>query len=195
MKKYVIGFLAGCAFMTMATAFADDVQSIIGKTVEMTYPVSVNGESLNVPAAVIGDSAYLPVRAVSEAIGLNVGFDEKTGIALTEKEAKPVDVTPTPSATATPKITPVPTQTPTPTASGSQTTYKGHRAYVIDGETYYSYQDYWAANGRTNGYKLIDGVITIKKKDGTEYKISENDRSAVQIIDGQTYFNIKYYPE
>lgn len=46
MKKYVAGFLAGAVFVLSASAFADDIQSLIGKKIQGEAVVELNGQAL-----------------------------------------------------------------------------------------------------------------------------------------------------
>lgn len=106
MKKYLIGFVAGAIVATAATAFADDIQSLIGREVQGEFKVTVQGKELEQKALVIDGTSYAPVRAIGEAVGNIVEFDMEKGITLTRKEEQKVSPTPTP--------TPVPTPTSKP---------------------------------------------------------------------------------
>jgi len=101
MKKVLVGFLAGVIVTAAGTAYADDiVSSIVGKTVQGSFPVKVDGKQLTSQAAVIDGTSYLPVRAVGEALNKEVTFDAELGIELKEKEGTPVTA-PTQQPTAT----------------------------------------------------------------------------------------------
>lgn len=86
MKKYIIGALFGIALTLSTNVFADDIKSLIGKSIQGEFPVSVNGESLDKKAIVIDGTSFLPVKAVGDSLNLDVTFDKKTGISLKEKE-------------------------------------------------------------------------------------------------------------
>ncbi|OMD66002.1 hypothetical protein BSK62_13115 [Paenibacillus odorifer] len=75
MKKYFIGFLVGAFFTISATAFADDIQSLVGKKVQAEYTVEVNGKVLN--TVVVEGKNYAPVRSIGEAAGYEVTIDGK----------------------------------------------------------------------------------------------------------------------
>lgn len=75
MKKYIVGFLVGAFFTVSATAFADDIQNLIGKKVEAQYTVEVNGKTLK--TVVVEGSNYAPVKAFSEAAGFEVTTEGK----------------------------------------------------------------------------------------------------------------------
>lgn len=72
MKKYVIGAFAGAFLMFSVQAAAD---SWLGKEVQGTFPVYVNGEQLDTPAIVIDGNSFLPVRKMSESVNYSVNFD------------------------------------------------------------------------------------------------------------------------
>jgi len=96
MKKYLIGFMAGIIATAAGTAYADDVvESIIGKKIEGQFPVKVAGKSLATQAAVVDGTSYLPVRAIGEALNMDVTFNADLGIELKEKGVDTVPETPT----------------------------------------------------------------------------------------------------
>lgn len=104
MKKYIVGFVAGVVMAMSATAFADDIQSLIGSKVQKTANVTLNGSSIG-SAVIINNTSYAPVRVVGEASGLEVGYEN--GVIVLESE-----ISPTATPTATPSQTPVPSATP-----------------------------------------------------------------------------------
>lgn len=86
MRKYLIGMIVGIALTISATTYADDITSLIGKTVQGVFPVKVNGDILAKTAIVIDGTSYLPVRAIGDAIGYDVSFNADLGIELKQKE-------------------------------------------------------------------------------------------------------------
>lgn len=90
MKKLVVGILIGFVLAFTASAYADQIESLVGRTIEGEFPVTINGERLEKKAIVIDGTSYLPVRAIAEAVYQNVYFDADLGIALTKKEEEPV---------------------------------------------------------------------------------------------------------
>ncbi|WP_339245930.1 hypothetical protein NST58_01805 [Paenibacillus sp. FSL R10-2796] len=88
MKKQVAGFIAGAIFTLSATAFADDIQNLIGKTVQAQYTVEINGQTLN--TVVVEGKNYAPVRSIGEAAGYEVINDGKKVIL---KEGEKLDTT------------------------------------------------------------------------------------------------------
>ena len=89
MRKYIIGAMFGFSIaLCFNTSAAEVVESVIGKSVTGTFPVTVEGERLSKDAVVIDNSTYLPVRDFGEAIGYNVNFDAEMGVKMT-KTAEP----------------------------------------------------------------------------------------------------------
>lgn len=72
MRKYIIGSIIGAALMFSVQAAAD---SWVGKEVQGTFPVYVNGTQLDTPAVVIDGNSFLPVRKISESVNYSVNFD------------------------------------------------------------------------------------------------------------------------
>jgi hypothetical protein len=87
MKKFILGLLIGMALMCAGSAFADDIQSFIGKTIQGQFPVTVDGKSLDMPAIVIDGTSFLPVRSFGESVGYNVYFDPQGAIKLEKQVA------------------------------------------------------------------------------------------------------------
>ena len=89
MRKYLIGFIAG---LLIASAFPvyGAVTSMIGKQVQTENSVVVNGVELEVKAVNIDGTTYTPNRALAEALGAEIGFEDKKVIFDT-KEGEPVE--------------------------------------------------------------------------------------------------------
>ena len=101
MKKKVIGAIAGALLLTSVTVFADSA-SLVGKKVQGLFTVEQNGKKV-ADAVIIDGVAYAPVRAVSEAAGVELKVEGKK-IIMSESEttiAEPVS-TAIPEPTATP---------------------------------------------------------------------------------------------
>ena len=79
MKKFVSGLLIGFLLAIPTYAIAEQT-SMIGKTIESEYPVIIDGKELEVPAIVVDGRSFAPVRAIGEAMGLNVSFENQTVI-------------------------------------------------------------------------------------------------------------------
>jgi len=95
---------------TTLSAHAEEVTSLIGKTIQGAFPIQLEGKTLNNPAIVVDGTSYLPVRAFGEATGYEVSFDADLGISLKKKADVPSQPTPPP--------TPAPSTTPAPPAAG-----------------------------------------------------------------------------
>lgn len=74
-KKYVVGFIAGIVFALSSSVFADNISGLIGKEVEGTASVKLNGEVIG-SAVIINGTSYAPVRVVSESAGMNVYYEK-----------------------------------------------------------------------------------------------------------------------
>ncbi|KAG3046004.1 hypothetical protein PC121_g20946 [Phytophthora cactorum] len=83
MKKYIAGFLAGAVFVLSATAFADDIKSLVGKKIQGEAVVELNGQALDT-AIIVDGKSYAPVRVIGEAAGYDVSMQNKK-IILGEK--------------------------------------------------------------------------------------------------------------
>ncbi|MEK4456825.1 2,' 3'-cyclic nucleotide 2'-phosphodiesterase [Paenibacillus sp. FSL R10-2748] len=81
MKKWsylLSGVLIGAVVATAGSAFADQLKSLVGQTVAGEYAVKVNGNSLSENAIVVDGKAHVPLRAVSDSLGVNLKVDGKT---------------------------------------------------------------------------------------------------------------------
>lgn len=88
MKKMIIAFIMGVAIATTGSVYAEEIMSLIGTkiTVEGQFPVKVNGVTVEKPAIVLfGGTSYLPVRAIGDALNMDVKFDADLGIELALK--------------------------------------------------------------------------------------------------------------
>lgn len=83
-RKYIVGFLLGVALAFSLSASAEDVKSFIGAKIEGQFPVTVNGDAIEIPGIVIGGKSYLPTRTIAELAGYEVTFDADLGIELTK---------------------------------------------------------------------------------------------------------------
>ncbi|OCT12639.1 hypothetical protein A8709_33045 [Paenibacillus pectinilyticus] len=95
MKKFILGLLVGVSITAAGSVYADDiVDSIVGKTIQGQFPVKISGKSLDTQAAVIDGTSYLPVRAIGEALNMDVSFNSDLGIELKPKGATTVPESP-----------------------------------------------------------------------------------------------------
>lgn len=101
MRKYVIGVLIGFCLSFAVSAYAEDVtttlKNIIGSVVEGSFPVTVNGTKIEDPAAVIkigmDDKGYLPIRAIGDALGVEIVFDPDLGVFINGTPKSVTDTT------------------------------------------------------------------------------------------------------
>lgn len=85
-KKVPFIILSIIALFASSPAIAEEFQNMVGKQVQGQFLVKVNGKELEVQAIVIDGTSYLPVRAISEALGKEVTFDPVLGIEVKDKE-------------------------------------------------------------------------------------------------------------
>lgn len=71
MRKFVTGLLVGIIIMLPVHAVAD---SMIGKRIEFTAPVKLDGEYLSVEAIGLEGRTYAPVRLLAESLGKDVDW-------------------------------------------------------------------------------------------------------------------------
>ncbi|MEK8128350.1 hypothetical protein WMW72_10590 [Paenibacillus filicis] len=92
MRKYIIGFVIGIGVSSAFGASAA-VEGIIGKAIEGTAAVKIEGKKLDKESIIVDGSSYAPVRAIGEALGLDVGFKNGEVILDKKKEATKVNET------------------------------------------------------------------------------------------------------
>jgi len=100
MRKYIIGGLVGLAIGLSATAYADDIENLIGQKIQGQTAVYLDGSKLDT-AIIVDGRSYAPTRKIAEASGNKVTFNEG-GIYLETQETPetPVVITdPTPVRT------------------------------------------------------------------------------------------------
>lgn len=88
MKK-VIGIIVSLVVLMNITAYAESGK--IYKTVSVAYPIIINGTKLNsdLPVLNLNGSTYLPLRKVSEAVNVNISWDETNREVLIQKNKNP----------------------------------------------------------------------------------------------------------
>lgn len=82
MKKTVKGFLLGVIITTLLTGAVFGAQ--LKKTIEVVYNsvnLTVNGVKVNADNILYSGTTYVPIRAVAESLGKEVGWDGKTSTA------------------------------------------------------------------------------------------------------------------
>jgi|SRR5690606_9993931 len=85
MKKLIIGICAVVALTTLGATSYGSVASLVGKKVQSEALVIVNGAELG-NAIIIDGVSYLPVRKVSESLGVDVSYEDKKVIVIDEKK-------------------------------------------------------------------------------------------------------------
>jgi hypothetical protein len=87
MKKFILGVIVGIAVATTSSVYADEIKSVIGKSIDGELPVKIAGKELDTQAIVVEGTSYLPVRAVGESLNMEVTYDASTGVELKQKGA------------------------------------------------------------------------------------------------------------
>lgn len=91
MKKELKGFVLGLivATLLMGTVFAGGVKQAINVVLN-SVNLTVNNKKINADNILYNGTTYVPLRAVAEALGKDVGWDEKTNTAsINDKGAAP----------------------------------------------------------------------------------------------------------
>lgn len=74
MKKIAAGFLAGVLVATTATAYAQKIEMMVGKVIDGTFPLYIDGKKVDQDVIDVEGTSYLPVRKASELFGYQVDF-------------------------------------------------------------------------------------------------------------------------
>jgi len=82
MKKVISGFVVGAILMFTVSVYAD---SIIGKAIDTTYPLFIDGTRCTVDAVSIEGTSYIPVRKAAEMFGYDVNFSSDVIILAKQK--------------------------------------------------------------------------------------------------------------
>lgn len=87
-KQFISGLIFGALILVSGTALAEStiVQNLIGQEIQGQFPVTVDGKLLDMPAAVLNGTSYVPLRAFAEGIGYAVSFDTEGGVDLKRME-------------------------------------------------------------------------------------------------------------
>lgn len=99
-KSITIGVLIGATATLSITALAEYI------VVPNSFPVKVNGQTVQVEGYNINDSTYFKLRDVADAVGgFEVGFEDNAIIVNTPSQPT---TAPTPAPTAKPDLSPLP---------------------------------------------------------------------------------------
>lgn len=88
MRKYVVGILIGFCLSFAVGAHAEMI-NMIGKVVEGTVDLTINGKKMEYQAILIDGTTYAPVRMLAEETGQIVRYDSVTGVKLIKKITTP----------------------------------------------------------------------------------------------------------
>jgi len=84
MRKYLVGFIVGALFMSAFPAYGA-VSSLVGKKVSGEFSVKVDGTEIAGKSVAIDGTTYAPLRAIGDATGYTVTFENKE-VVFTKKE-------------------------------------------------------------------------------------------------------------
>lgn len=87
MRKYLVGTIFGFALAFSLSAHANDIKSLVGKVVQGTFPVTIEGKLLSEQAVIIDGKSYFPVKSLGDAVGYEAKFDSIQGIALSKTDS------------------------------------------------------------------------------------------------------------
>jgi|SRR5690625_2864827 len=90
MKRFVTGLIAGIALTISVSAYADEIESYIGKVIEGQFPVVIDGKKAEKPGIVVDGTTYLPVRSAGELFGYNISFIDSE-VVMKKKTTKTVE--------------------------------------------------------------------------------------------------------
>jgi len=175
LRKYIIGFIVG-VFLTLPAAIYADEVSNVGKRIAAEFPVVLNGQELPVKAVAFEGTSYVPVRALAEALGLEVDFKDRAVILETKGDSEEM----------------------------TETTFEGLKAVISGGKTYFNLRYYsekftpyeW-------GYDRTRNVTYLAEYESKESSVVKrvlmevdlNDPSTHTVYKGETYVSIDYYHE
>ena len=134
-----LGFRVGWHQPTLTATLTRDDFVVIITVGEEVFTANDEEFELDVPAQIIEGRTMLPIRAVLESIGYEVGWDGDTNTVLIISAPTPISMptptpapTPTPTPTPTPAPTPIPTPTPTPNSTPSATPAPTSEATIFE---------------------------------------------------------------
>ena len=93
MRKYIVGMVFGILLSLSFSVYAEEIQSMIGKTVEGSFPLVIGDKRATKDVIIIEGTSYIPVRAAAEMFGYEVSFTADMGVGMKKKEKAVDDVT------------------------------------------------------------------------------------------------------
>jgi hypothetical protein len=178
MKKLIVGFIAGFIFATAGAVYADEGLQKVEAYLRPSLPITLDGKSVTLesPPVVYDGSTYLKLRDLAKLTGLQVNWNDAT---------QTVEL-------GTSGVNKLTTQA---TGVIQETNYQGIKAININGVTYFSPSDYNQKFNDEKTFKVNGKSLKIKKKSGEEFDLNTDDADAIQVYNGESYINVKYYPE
>lgn len=102
MRKYIVGALVGLLLSIPFTTFGSALETMVGKRIQVEYPVVVEDEQLGTKAIVLDGTGYVSIKEIAEATGYFTEFKDgqiivrKKVIKLGEPPLEESQPTPTP---------------------------------------------------------------------------------------------------
>lgn len=109
MKKCIQGFISGILITIILSVLITSYADSWTQTIEAVFNkvnITVNSKPIVADNILYNGTTYVPIRAVSEALGKDVGWNGDTNTASINDK---IVITPKPTPTAIPKPTPTPT--------------------------------------------------------------------------------------
>jgi hypothetical protein len=189
MKKVIFALCIGLTIGLTSNALA----ATIGEKVEAIYTsfnFVLNGEKVESDSLpiVINGTSYLPVRSIANMLGYDVTYkaDTKT-IVFNDPELSFQTLEGDYSVTQTEEVT----------------EYKGLRAIVVDGQTYFSLRDYsikfapisWGYDADTKTLFLARYEPSSSEVIEVFSEVNRDQENAFIAYKGESYLNISHYQE
>lgn len=179
MKKFLLGLSIGFMLSIPIGAHAQ-IASMIGKVVDGVFPVKVNGNSIENSAIVIEGTSYLPVRAMGDALGMDVSFNADLGIELKSKGG---------SALTSQEQKDQATRSKTIQDLSARITVLMNQENEVNAIIQPYEMDYYIINGKTSK-KEKDGAYfeAVKKRDEIKKELDELNQKLNAVIKEQNDF-------
>lgn len=94
MKKFVTGIFVGCLLTISSTVIAEN-DSIVGKIVEGTMPLFIDGNRADKDLIVVDGTTYAPMRSASSYFGYNIEYiPDKKEVSMVRSIEKSIKLIP-----------------------------------------------------------------------------------------------------
>ena len=210
-----MGVIVGAVLAVGVSAAADGV-SKLGKTITNEYVVKVDGAALEVKAIAVDGTSYAPIRAIANAVGRDVVFQnnevllfnhaaageaaQSVSVSDKDTEAAIIDQPRENETDAEPSTDDASTDDASTDQEAEvvRTTFEGLRAVRVGDRQYFNIKDFSAKAlahfSKGVPVKLdreIDYTPVLKKLAG----LNGDHPNMVYMLDGEAYFNVKHYQD